>query len=104
MSKLAVRPRTKFELMSGVRLRPDRQVTIFIPYEILAPGERLGDIVRVSSDEVTIGFHETGEHRKITAIAIFLGPDDFLELGRPAEVVVDAEGVESVEFDLDSCG
>lgn len=100
MRVVTVKAREPFLLEKDVCLESTSVVRLYLPPGLLAAGERLGDVVNLSDDQIKVAFKESSHTpKKLSAMIVFLRPKDRIRLNRSAEVIAD-DGDRDIVFNI----
>jgi hypothetical protein len=74
---------------------------ITLPADLLHEGENIGSIIKVSSDDIRVGFQEANNSgKKFALILIELEPGQTLRINRSTEAIVRSPSSAPIHFDI----
>jgi len=84
-------PGKMFGWKAGTWIEAIDTTTFRLPGQLIGEGEKIGDIIEFSSDDVQIGFKQTPDQKSVTEILIKLETGQSVTIRRSAQAMIVAE-------------
>jgi len=101
MQTIVIEPNKAFVWSKGLRLVPSENVTIMLPGTLVAQGEEIGSIIKVS-DSAEIGFQESKKPKELfSCIILKVAKGDGIRINRPTQAMLVGESERPVTFQVE---